>query len=405
MADCPQPRPGMTSLTEALVQRHLAPLFSRALSRDRIYLMTHSLGRPLDRMAEDVREAVDLWYSRLGSNWDDWLPARDHYRSLVACLLDSPHLDNILPMPSAGEGLRVVLNAITVEQKTPLEVLTTTGEFHSIQVVLEQYAAAGRIVVKHILPDAEGYFALQSLMDAVTPQTGLVVISQVMFQTGQRLMDLDQLADACYAKGARLLVDAYHSVGAMPVDVRRMRTDFLIGGCYKYLRGGPGAAFLYLSPEVLKSGLVPLDAGWFALRHDRAPEDFSRSALLAGGDAFLQDTPDVLPWFQARSGLEFTLEVGVSRLRAYSLEQLRFLRSTLEDAGVSHVLGADEAHGAFLVVRHAKAVLLAEALREQKILVNARGNCLRLCPDCLTRQDELLQAAEAVHTLLKEIGA
>jgi len=379
------------------------------LADDRIYLMTQSLGRPLDRMAEDVQEAVDAWYGRLGSGWDDWLAAREHYRSLIACLIDAGCLSCVVPMTSAGEGLRTVLNALTAAKAEPIEVLMTTGEFTSTQVVLEQYAAAGRIRVRRVAPDKRGYFALQTLMDAVTAGTGLVVVSEVMFQTGQWLRNLDQLADACHAKGARLLVDAYHSLGAVPVDVRRMRTDFMTGGCYKYLRGGPGAAFLYLSPELLESGLdsglVPLDAGWFALKPDRATDDFSRAALMPGGNAFLQDTPDVLPWYQARSGLEFTLEVGVNRLRAYGLEQLRFLRAALEDAGVPRVHGADDEHGAFLVVRHAKAALLAEALREQQIAVNARGECLRLCPDCLTRQEELLRTAAALGKLMHEIGA
>jgi kynureninase len=405
MADCPQPGLSSLPLTEARVQKNFAPLFSRVLADDRIYLMTQSLGRPLDRMAEDVREAVDAWYGRPGSGWDDWLAAREHYRSLIACLMDAGCLSCVVPMSSAGEGLRTVLNALTAAKAEPMEVLTTTGEFTSTQVVLEQYAAAGRIRVRRVAPDNQGYFALQTLMDAVTAGTGLVVVSEVMFQTGQWLRNLDQLADACHAKGARLLVDAYHSLGAVPVDVRRMRTDFMTGGCYKYLRGGPGAAFLYLSPEALDSGLVPLDAGWFALKPDRAPDDFSSAALMPGGNAFLQDTPDVLPWYQARSGLEFTLEVGVSRLRAYGVEQLHFLRAALEDAGVTRVLGADDEHGAFLVVRHTKAALLAEALREQQIMVNARGECLRLCPDCLTRQAELLQAAAALGKLMHEIGA
>uniref|UniRef100_A0A7V4XRI3 Aminotransferase class V-fold PLP-dependent enzyme n=1 Tax=Acidobacterium capsulatum TaxID=33075 RepID=A0A7V4XRI3_9BACT len=417
MADCPQPGLPALPLTEARVQQNFAPLFSRVLAEDRIYLMTQSLGRPLDRMAEDVREAMEAWYMRMGSQWDDWLAAREHYRSLLACLTDAGCLSCVVPMTSAGEGLRTVLNALTATNTQSLDVLTTTGEFTSTQVVLEQYAAAGRIRVRRVKADKQGYFSLQTLMDAVTAGTGLVVVSEVMFQTGQWLRNLDQLADTCHAKGARLLVDAYHSLGAVPVDVRRMRTDFMTGGCYKYLRGGPGAAFLYLSPEVLESGpyagkdagqdsgLVPLDAGWFALKPDRATDDFSRAALMPGGNAFLQDTPGVLPWYQARSGLEFTLEVGISRLRAYGLEQLRFLRAALEDAGVQRVHGADDEHGAFLVVRHAKAALLAEALREQQIMVNARGECLRLCPDCLTRQEELLHTAATLGKLMHEIGA
>ena len=58
-------------LTEAGVQRHIAPLFSRVLAqwRDRIYLANHSLGRPLDATGEDVREGLAAWYAHMGGAW------------------------------------------------------------------------------------------------------------------------------------------------------------------------------------------------------------------------------------------------------------------------------------------------------------------------------------------------
>jgi kynureninase len=60
---------GFGPLTEESVQRHIAPLFSRVLANERIYLANHSLGRPLDAMAEDAREATSLWETKLGDAW------------------------------------------------------------------------------------------------------------------------------------------------------------------------------------------------------------------------------------------------------------------------------------------------------------------------------------------------
>ena len=52
-------------LTEAFVRERIAPLFSRVLDaqRGRIYLANHSLGRPLDATADDVREGLAAWYA------------------------------------------------------------------------------------------------------------------------------------------------------------------------------------------------------------------------------------------------------------------------------------------------------------------------------------------------------
>ncbi len=74
-------------LCEEAIARHIAPLFSRVLASERIYLANHSLGRPLDAMAEDVAEATALWYGKLGDAWDDWLAEREAFRG-TRCAAD-----------------------------------------------------------------------------------------------------------------------------------------------------------------------------------------------------------------------------------------------------------------------------------------------------------------------------
>lgn len=104
-------------------------------------------------------------------------------------------------------------------------------------------------------------------------------------------------------------------------------------------------------------------------------------------------------------GLEFTLAMGVERLRAYGLKQLDALRGYMTDAGVNTVKGGDEDHGAFLAIRLAKAMDFATGLQREGIICDARGQWLRLCPDCLTRDEELRCAAAALGRLLRiEIG-
>jgi len=228
-----------------------------------------------------------------------------------------------------------------------------------------------------------------------------VVVSQVMFMTGQIVHDLDELAQACRAHGAKLLVDAYHAIGVIPVDAAGMGADFMIGGSYKYLRGGPGACFLYLSPQVLASRLRPLDTGWFANSDTFAYQRPDPPILKEGGDAFLESTPPVLTCYQARSGQQFVLAMGVERLREYSLSQLRALRSYLAQSGVTEIVGGDENHGAFLALRIKDATSFAKELEHEGIVCDARGEWLRLCPDCLTKDVEMRRAAGVVSHLLR----
>jgi kynureninase len=384
-------------LNEEAIARYIAPLFSRVLAREQIYLANHSLGRPLDAMASDVAEGAALWYSKLGDAWEDWLAEREAFRERLARLMGAERADCVVPKTAAGQGLRTVLNAMG----SGLRVVATRGEFDAVDVILKQYAALGRIEALWVEPDARGEFSVDALIDAVEHGADLAVVSLVMFGTGQMVggpstNGLARLAEACHARGARLLVDAYHAIGVFPVDVQAVGADFLIGGSYKYLRGGPGAGFLYVSPEVLESGLRPLDTGWFAKADFFAFERDETPALKAGGDAFLEGTPPVLTWYQARSGQEFTLAMGVARLRDYSLRQLAALRGYLAEAGVADVMGGDAQHGAFLSIRIKEASAVVNLLAREGIDCDARGDRLRLCPDCLTRDAEMRRAADVL---------
>ena len=388
---------GNGPLCEDAIRRHVAPLFSRVLASERVYLANHSLGRPLDAMAEDVAAATSLWYAQMDGAWDGWLAEQQAFRTRIAELIHAPRVDCVIPKTAAGQGLRTVLNAMPGLPR----IVSTRGEFDSVDVVLKQYAALGRIEMRWVEADERGEFDIEPLIEAVSAGADLVVVSQVMFMTGQIVRGLERLAEACHAHGAKLLVDAYHAIGVIPVDVAQMGADFMIGGSYKYLRGGPGACFLYLSPQVLESGLRPLDTGWFANSDTFAYRRPDPPILKAGGDAFLESTPPVLTYYQARSGQEFVLAMGVERLREYGLRQLSALRGYLKEAGVVEVVGGDANHGAFLALPLTDAAEFARRMDSEGIVCDARGEWLRLCPDCLTRDAELRRAAEVVGRLLR----
>jgi len=204
-----------------------------------------------------------------------------------------------------------------------------------------------------------------------------------------------------------VLIDVYHSLGVLPVDVTDLDADFVVGGSYKYLRGGPGACFLYVAPRWLDAGLRTLDTGWFA--KDRR-FDYARPeppAFAAGGDGWLESTPAVLAPFQARAGQELVLSLGVAALRADSLARQRRLVAALEAHGV-FALGGTESRGAFVVVPvdgpQDAAVRAVEALATRGIVADARGAFLRLCPDPLTSAAEIDRTAVAVGDAMGELG-
>jgi len=393
---------GPGPLTEAGIAAHVAPLFSRALERRRsaIDLANHSLGRPLDATAQDVAEAIALWQAKLGDAWDQWSAEMEAYRSRLARLLGAPRADCVVPKTSAGQGLRAILNSY---REVP-RVIATRGEFDSIDVILRQYARRGRIALEFVEPRDDGLFACDDLLAAVGNGVDLLVVSQVVFNNGQVLPGLPALIAAVHANGGRVLLDVYHSLGVFPVDVAALDVDFAVGGSYKYLRGGPGACYLYLHPRHLDGSLTTLDIGWFAKREPFRYQRPEPIAFAAGGDAFLESTPPILTWYQARAGQRFTLAIGVARLRAYSMLQQRRLVALLGARGIA-AKGGSEDRGAFLVIRGGGATALAQVLERRGVYGDARGEYLRLCPDVLTTDAELVRAADEVALARAELPA
>ena len=364
-------------LDEAWLKAEVWPRFARVLRREGIYLANHSLGRPPDRAADDLRAAIYAWYSEMDRAWELWMQGRERFRELTARLVSAPSAGSIVPKTSAGQGLRAVLNALPGKPR----VLTTDAEFDSLDFILRVYRDKGRIELK-VVPFEE--FRLEPC--------DLVVLSTVAFRTGRVFADLAKLK--ARTGNALLLLDVYHHAGVLPLDLAALDADFAVGGSYKYLRGGPGACWLYVHPR--HHGLRTLDTGWFAKKDVFAYQRPEPPQFAPGGDAWLESTPPVLTPFQAMAGLEITLELGVSRIRAYNLAQKAILKSLLP------VHGSGEDHGAFVTLKHPEAKAIAARLEKEGVKADARGEYLRLCPDYLNSREELAAAASEVARLMKE---
>jgi kynureninase len=261
-------------------------------------------------------------------------------------------------------------------------VLTSDGEFDSLDFILRVYRQQGRIELK-IVP----------WRDLEPRDADLVVLSTVMFRTGEVVKHLPKLIHEAHAAGALVLLDVYHHAGVIPLDLAKLEADFAVGGSYKYTRGGPGACWLYVRAGLVDTLRTP-DTGWFAKKDmftyaRPEPPEFG-----ASGDAWLESTPPVLAPIQALAGLELTLELGVERIRILNLAQKALLASLLP------VDGAGKDHGAFVTLKHPGAQVISSKLRDRGVKTDARGDYLRICPDFLNTRAELEKAAsEAIRAI------
>src|ERR1700716_202672 len=85
----------------------------------------------------------------------------------------------------------------------------------------------------------------------------LVHISWVPPHSGL-VQDVDAVGAVCEEFGVPYLIDACQAAGQIPIDVGRLRCDYLSVTARKFLRGPRGIGFLYASDRALARGDHPL---------------------------------------------------------------------------------------------------------------------------------------------------
>jgi kynureninase len=234
------------------------------------------------------------------------------------------------------------------------------------------------------------------LLGAIDERTRLVAISHVLFRSAF-IMDAEAICRRAHEVGALVSLDAFHSVGVMPVDVKRLGADFLTGGVLKWLCGGPGGCFLYIAPSVARR-LTPALTGWQA--HAR-PFAFEKTMTYAD-DAFrwLSGTPVIPALFAAMEGPRIVRRAGIERIRAKSIRQTSRLIELADAHGYRVTAPRDPAQRGGTVafdVPHGYEV--AETLLANDVLVDYRPNAgIRVAPHFYTSDEEL----ERVVTMIAD---
>ena len=391
------------NLTEEFISQNIRPRFSRVLARDEIYFANHSLGRPLDQMEDDVREGLAHWYVDMDSAWEAWMNEAARFESNLKSIIRWHPDGAVVPKANVGQALRAVLNALP---KRPIRVVTSRSEFDSVDFVLKAYAERGLVSVDWIEPSSQEQgvpkFDAGDFLGAIQPGVDLVIVSLVIFNTGQVMPGVKELIDQAHQVGAKVFLDTYHAAGVMELDFAE--ADFAAGGCYKYLRGGPGACWLALNPRHLDGNMNTLDTGWFAKRNTFGYQRTDKAEREIGGRGWWDSTPAVLPWYQARSGLEFTNELGVGSVRAYGLKQLEKLRQILAPfGGFQPSIPAE--WGAFALLPSPNTDALVTELKRMGVNVDARQGVVRFGPDLLNTEAEIQSLTGKLQTVFAGVGA
>jgi len=362
------------------------------------YLVSNSLG-PMPRtvpekLAEYARDWGDLGVKAWNRGWWE-LPVE--VGNEIAPLINADD-GEIVMMPNATIAQTAVLSSIDFSKERDTVVMTEL-DFPSIRYAYSEMAQrlGARVVV--VRSDDGLTIDLDRLLAAIDERTRLVAVSHVLFRSAY-LMDADAICARAHEVGALVSLDSFHAVGIVPVDVKRSKPDFLTGGVLKWLCGGPGACFLYVSPAV-RDQLKPALTGWQAHARPFAFEDSME--YTTGAFRWLNGTPAIPALYAAAEGPKILRRAGVAAIREKSVRLTSRLIELADARGYTVNAPRDPARrGGTVAIDVPHGYEVTQHLLSQNILVDYRvGAGIRIAPHFFTREDELDEAVSEIDKALK----
>jgi kynureninase len=315
----------------------------------------------------------------------------------VIAPLIGAHAGEVAMMPNVTQAQATILSAL--DYAAPRDTIVMSAlDFPSVRYVYDHLAPrlGARVVV---VPSDDGLtIDADRLCAAIDERTRLVAISHVLFRSAF-IVDAAKVAAHAHAMGALVSLDAFHSVGVIPVDVRALGADFLTGGVLKWLCGGPGGCFLWASPE-MTGRHAPALTGWMAHKRPFAFED--EMDFTTGAARWLGGTPSIPSLFAATEGPRIVARAGVGAIREKSMRQTARLIALADARGypVSAPRDANRRGGTVAFdVPHGAAVA-QELLRRDVVIDYRPGAGIRVAPHFYTTDAEVERAVAEVDDIL-----
>jgi len=371
-----------------------------------VYLISNSLGAVPKKAQENLKEYYRIWEEEGVSAWEkEWWDLSRNVGNTIAPLIGAGD-DEVTMMPNATIAHWIALSTRFSSQgmrknKVIMTDLDFPSEIYAVTEIAKFTGWQVEIIESHGQPGVEA----DKIIEKIDDNTLFVATSHVYFKSAF-IQDVKNISARAMEVGALTLIDGYHGPGTIPVDVKELGVDFYVGGCLKWLCGGPGNAFLYVKPE-LKSEERPRLTGWIA--HQEPFLFTQRMEYTKDSYRFMTGTPAISSMYAALPGLEIIKKIGILQIRNKSLHQTTMIIDNAKKRGF-HIFTPEspESRGGAVSLGIPHAYAVKKALDKRRIKVDFRKgldeepDVIRIGPHFYTKDKEIKLLFEAIDAVLEK---
>lgn len=369
--------------------------------RELTYLNSGSYGLLADSVSSAVQDYLNLRIAR-GADWPTWVAKSESLQRKLARLLSAQPAE-VAITASASAGINAVASAMTFPTGRERVVLSDYEFPTSGQIWFAQEKRGA--IVKRVKENSEGRIPLESFREAIDERTRVVAVSQVCFRHGGGFSseEIAEISEIAHRNGALLILDSYQAVGAVPLDVRTLGADFVVGGMCKYLLGTAGIGFLYARQDVIPD-LVPTASGWFAQEEGRELDTFGNHPS-STATRFQAGTPPIINCYAAEAGLDIILELGVEAIWEKVRSVVEYGIHRFKDDGLSIATpSASPPRGPMVAVRACDDEALVADLLRKKIVTSSRDGNVRFGIHFYNEMSDIDVVADALVELRSHVA-
>jgi kynureninase len=335
-----------------------------------VYVDGNSLGRLTHTSQERVQAVLnEEWGDWLIRGWNrGWYEAPQRLGDKIGALIGAAE-GQVIAGDSTSVNLFKLATAALRARPGRTKIVSDRLNFPSDLYILQGCVdLLGNQHTLHLIGNPDDVTVpLETILDAIDETTALVSLSHVTFKSGF-MYDMAAITAHAHAKGALVLWDLSHAVGAVEVELDDCKADLAVGCTYKYLNGGPGApAFLYVNKNLQEELRSPI-WGWFGQDN---PFAFDLHYSPAPGIARFQvGTPPTLSLLAIEPAVEMLNEVGMAAVRRKSVLLGDYLISLYDEflAPLGFTLGSPRdatVRGSHVSFRHPEGYRINRALIDE----------------------------------------
>jgi kynureninase len=371
-----------TAAESLLEYRKLFPALEQC-----VHFISHSLGCVPAQAKEDLGEFFDLWQTKSITAWSDWLPEVNRAAERIEKIISAAK-GSVIMHQNVSTVMSVLASCLEYKPERN-KVVYEALQFPTVSYVWQAEKRRGAECV--LVESKDGTtIDTDAMCAAIDERTLVVPISHVVFSSAY-IQDVKKIAARAKEVGAHVILDCYQSIGTVPFDVHDLGVSFACGGSVKYLCGGPGAAWLYVRPDVIEK-FAPRVTGWFG---NEAPFAFTMPEQSYADTVwrYMGGTPAVAALYQSRAGQKIVGEIGVRKIRDKSLVMTQTCIDWVDELGMklNSPREADR-RGGSVVFDFVGAADVCRELNRRKFFCDHRpGAGIRIAPHFYSKASEIEQ--------------